>query len=283
MNKITLLILVCTFSLLFSAEAQKSGDWTVGVNFQPFLYQKYNKSDWNNLPKSYPSSTSFNGWASGFSASYMFSDYWAIGAELDYSRQKQKYSTTSFSIQEQDKIRYIYAESAFHQLDYVKLPLYSSFKIEIGRESNFFVSLNAGIQAAFNTTYRGEFIQYAANSTMENYDLNVKILKAIEIPNEYQISLMQKDGSYANQTYKQDYIYNRFDFGILAGISLQKKILDSYVISFGVRGELGLTNIEKSSTDSSHFTFGSTVGPYYRPATHNRRLLFDFCVSKIIE
>jgi hypothetical protein len=95
------------------------------------------------------------------------------------------------------------------------------------------------------------------------------------------------DGSHYIHGEGTQYLYKRVELGVLGGIALQKRIFQSYTVSLGARYELGLTDIENPKEDKDIITFGGLTGsdglPDPRSATHNRRLVLDIGVSRIIE
>ena len=290
-KKIWLLSAYLGIALLPSiASAQKAGDWVVGIGFQPFLYWKYNKSDLNNRPKSYPeSSNHFNGWAGALTATRSISDWWGLGTELAFSRQRQTYNTlvATFTDLSSGALTYYYAKGSFTRLDYLKLPVYAFVNFELGYESGFFLKVIAGPQVSLNTDYYSEYKQFEFEGVNRKVLTNEITNTIVNTPFHLHQDFVNSDGSHNIHDYDTKYLYRRVEFGILGGISLQKKIFDSYTVSLGARYELGITDIENPKEDKGTITFGGDTGsdglPDPRPATHNRRLVLDIGVSRIIK
>lgn len=284
-----ILALLAAAALPSFSKAQNAGDWSAGAVFQPFMYWKYNKSDWNNRPLSYPESPdNFNGFAAGLSAAYSISDLWGVGAELTYSTQKQEYNIAGSSIANPDgSDTYHYYPGSYTQLGYLKIPVFAAFNLEIGHESGLFFKFMGGPQLSINVDYHAEFTRYQwdIQANMPSYDL-VKH-KTINTPFHLHHEFMESDGSYTITDIDTEYLYRRFEFGVIGGVALQKKIFQFYTISLGARYELGLTDIENPKEDKAYVTFGGLTGsdglPDPRPATYNRRLVMDIGISRIIE
>ena len=269
--------------------AQKAGEWAVGVGFQPFLYWKYNKSDWNNRPLSYPeSSNKFNGLAVALTATQAISNTWGLGADLAFSRQRQAYYTSVIGHMNADgSTTYEYAKGSFTRLDYVKLPVYAFINLELGYESGLFVKVMGGPQVSLNSDYYSEYKQFGFDAFKRKVLTDVIRDTEVNTPNHFHQDFVNSDGSHNIHDFDTKYLYRRVEFGLLGGISLQKRIFQSYMVSLGARYELGLTDIENPKEDKGTITFGGLTGsdglPDPRPATHNRRLVLDIGVSRIIK
>jgi hypothetical protein len=285
------LISTCFALILFSqlANAQIAENWSVGLGFQPFLYWKYNKSDWNNRPLSHPESPNqFNGWAGALTATRSISDNWGLGAELAFSRQRQTYNTLVITVSEPDNSEtYYYAKGAFTRLDYLKVPVYAFYDLEVGYESGFFLRLMGGAQVSLNTDYYSEYKDFYFDSPKRLVVPDSIENTIIHEPSNLFQDYVEPAGTHKIYTQDTKYLYNRFEFGVLAGLSLRKKIFDHYSVSLGVRYELGLTDIENPKVDKHILTFNGLTGspglPDPRPATHNRRFMLDIGVSRTIE
>jgi hypothetical protein len=269
--------------------AQKAGEWAVGVGFQPFLYWKYNKSDWNNRPLSYPESPNkFNGLAVALTATRAISDLWGLGAELAFSRQKQAYNTSVIGHMQMDgSTTYDYAKGSFTRLDYVKIPVYAFINLELGYESGLFLKVMGGPQVALNTDYYSEYKQFGFDPISRKVLMDVINNTIINTPNHHHQDFVNNDGSHYIHGEDTKYLYKRVELGVIGSIALQKRIFQSYTVSLGARYELGLTDIENPKEDKGIITFGGLTGsdglPDPRPATHNRRFVLEIGVSRIIE
>lgn len=269
--------------------AQKAGEWAVGIGFQPFLYWKYNKSDWNNRPLSYPESpNNFNGFAVALTATRAISDLWGLGAELAFSRQTQAFNTSVAGHMNADgSTTYYYAIGSFTRLDYVKVPMYAFINFELGYESGLFVKLVGGPQVSLNTNYYSEYKQFGFDAFKSKVLTDVINNTIINTPNHHHQDFVNSDGSHYIHGEDTKYLYKRVELGVLGGIALQKRVFQSYTVSLGARYELGLTDIENPAEDKGIMTFGGLTGsdglPDLRPATHNRRLVLDIGVSRIIK
>ena len=273
------------------ASAQEAGDWEIGVGVQPFLYWKYNKSDWNNRPLSYPESpNNFNGLAGALTVTRFISDNWGLGGELAFSRQKQTYNTSVIGHTELDgSSTYDYAKGSFTRLDYVKTPLYAFINLELGYESGLFLKVMGGPQISLNTDYYSEYKQFEFDGLNKKVLTDVIINTIIYKPYSlYQDFVDVGDGSHHIHSGDTKYLYRRVEFGLLGGIALQKRIFQYFTVSLGTRYEWGLTDIENPNEDKLTITFGRLTGSDGqpddpRPATHNRRLVLDIGIGRIIE
>jgi hypothetical protein len=280
-----------SISLLFSValSAQKPGDWSVGMVFQPCLYWKYNKADWNNRPESYPEQPrKFNGWATGISVNRAVSEYMSIGGELSYSRQHQDFSVSRAGTTTNSGDIYHYNADVSNRLDYIKLPMFIALNREIGYESGLFVKAFCGPQLSFNSGYRCTFKQYEWNSQNQERYQDIIQSSVVLTPEYFHQIYLENNGTFTTIDHETPYLYRRMEAGVLGGFSLQKRLLDRYLISVGARYELGLTNVEiQSNKDHTSFggqTFtGADNNPGPRPATHNRRLVLDLGISRIID
>jgi hypothetical protein len=292
MKKVTLLLLTSIVLLVIplSLAAQKAGQWTVGAGFQPFFYQKYNKSDWNNRPNSYPAKPrKFNGLAGAIALGYSFSDTWGVGAELAYSKQKQNYYTRAITITDLEGKETIYytPEGSETRLDYLKFPAFGICNLELGYESGVYLHLIGGAQLSLNTNYHAELVQYGWDMEKVAPDYDVIKLQTVITPFHFHQDFREFDGSYSAVDQDTKYLYRRFELGVIAGAAIQKRIFQSYVLSLGARYELGLTDIENPKEGKHFITFSGQTGSYGipnpRPATHNRRIVLDIGISRILD
>ena len=271
-----------------TGRAQKPGNWTLGLTFQPCYYWKYNKADWNNRPNSYPvSPRKFNGWASGITASYAFSDRLGIGTEFTFSRQEQDFNVMVLSHTGTDgKISYVYAHDDYTRLSYLKLPVYATVNMEIGYESGLFLKLFAGPQLSYLTNYRSEFRQHDFDhqtfAVLPDVITNTQILT----PSAAFQDFVNFDGSHSVNSWKTPYLYQHFELGVLAGIVLEKRLFNRYIFSVGTRYELGITNSENPNVNRDTLVFGgfggSNNGASPGPATHNRRFVLNLGFAYIL-
>jgi hypothetical protein len=292
MKKVTLLLLtsIVLLGIPLSMAAQKAGQWTVGAGFQPFFYQKYNKSDWNNRPNSYPAKPrKFNGLAGAIALGYSITDTWGIGAELAYSKQKQNYFMLAIGIIDlEDKETLYYNKGSEIKLDYLKLPLLATCKLELGYESGVYLRLMAGPQLSYNTHYSGVRTHYDWDQEKIAPDYDVIVYQTVVTPFHFHHEFQKPDGSYSSVVDKDTrYLYRRFELGVIAGAAIQKRVFQSYILSLGARYEQGLTDIENPKEDKFFVTVGGATGSYGVPnpraATHNRRIVLDIGISRIID
>lgn len=290
-TKIVKYIFCCLINFwALSVSAQRQGDYTFGVTFQPSLYWKYNKTDNNNIPQSYlKDPNKFNGVALGVSMERFLSDKLGIGGEITYSKQRQDVKTlVATSINSDGSKNSFYTNNSFTQLNYIKMPLWLSYQLEIGYESDLFLKFIGGPQLSYNTHYHSEYTQYAFDPSEKKILYDQTINKIIREPlYSYQDFVNIGDGTHQIDEYETDRLYKRVDVGLMAGASIQKRIRGIYNISIGFRYELGLTNIENTRNEVNilDLTFGGAMGypGLDRSATHNRRLVLDIGVSRIIE
>lgn len=288
MNSARIFLAICLGLFLgtHAALAQRAGDWAFGLRAQPFLYWKYNKADWNDRPSFYPEAPrKFNGWAAALTASTYIGDRWGLSAELGFSRQKQVYNILNFTVTEIDHSEtYYYTDKTFARLDYLKLPVFAFYNLEIGYATGLFLNLSAGAQVALSTGYRSEYKYFEFNSMTRTFTDSVRNTIIIKPKTFYQ-DFAEFDGSHSIQERTTNYIYNRIEFGLIGGVELQKTIAGGLIVSLGCRYEFGLTNIENKNADKGALILvGHASYPgFTRPATHNRRLVLNLGVSKIIE
>jgi hypothetical protein len=175
-----------------------------------------------------------------------------------------------------------------NKLDYIKLPLFIAFHHEIGYESGLFIKAFCGPQLSFNNGYQSTYKQYDWDFQNQQRVQDVIVSDVIVTPKHFHQLFLENNGTLTTIDHETPYLYRRMEAGVLGGLSLQKRLLDRYLISVGVRYELGLTNVEiKSNKDHTSFggqTFtGADNNPGPRPATHNRRLALDLGISRIID
>jgi hypothetical protein len=284
------------FSILFvHLHAQKAGRWTVGADFQPGLYWKYNPSDWKHLPLSSPQNhRKFNRLGGALTCGYALSDAWGIGAELGFARQHQGYDVYNASVTTGSGIQYIQNAHALTTLDYLRLPVYATAQTEIGYQSGLFLSVFAGPQLAYNTGYQSEFTQYQWSGQGTAVNQNTIETQITLTPGHFHEKYLTDHLTPNAADYKiidasTPWLYSRLEIGLLAGAALKKRIGSSWFLSFGVRYEYSLTNVENAHTDTDlkTITFGGLTGsdgvPTPRPATHNRSLVVHFGISRVLE
>jgi hypothetical protein len=269
--------------------AQTKGKWEIGLKCQPFLYWKYNKADWNYTDDAYPKKLDkFNGWALGLSFERLLNDRLGLSTELTYSKQRQDFMTSSLNkiFDAEKPPTYYYIKGGTTTLNYLKIPIYATFLSEIGYESGLFLKLMGGVQVTYNTNYKSQYLQFAIDPIKNVYLQDSVINTIIITPHSFSQEYKFSETDFGKSQIETEYLYKRLELGILAGVSFMKKINDVLNISIGVRYEFGLTNIEnvKNKTNITYIYGGGSgyVGSD-RPATHNRRLVLDIGVSRVLK
>lgn len=221
-------------------------------------------------------------------ATRSISDNWGLGAELAFSRQRQTYNTLVITGSEPNNSEtYYYAKGAFTRLDYLKVPVYAFYDLEVSYESGFFLRLMGGRSGLLNTDYYSEYKDFYFDSPIRLVVPDCIENTIIHEPSNLFQDYVEPAGTHKIYTQDTKYLYSRFEFGVLADVSLRKKIFDHYSVSLGARYELGLTDIENPKVDKHILTFNGLIGSPGlsdpRPATHNRRFMLDIGISRTIE
>ena len=180
---------------------------------------------------------------------------------------------------------YYVPAGSFTRLDYLKVPMYAYYKLELGYESGLFLQMMGGAQISLNTDYYGEFKQFKFGGN--KYLLDEVVNTMINTPFKWYQDFVYSDGSHYIHSESTNYLYRRVELGLLGGIALESRIFKYFTFKLGVRYELGLSDIENPNGNKDFVTFlggtGSSGVPDPRPATHNRRLVLDIGISRIIE
>jgi hypothetical protein len=249
--KKVLFILMCMFTL--GAEAQDLQGWHVGIVLQPYNYWLYSKSSVNtDDPLNYifvqPKLGKFNGVAGGLSLDYYFSDKFAVGGELSYSNQTQRYTN-------QDKER-----REFINLRYLQVPILAKFRLTPNRVGSIYV--NAGIQNSF-LTYSYHYQEYVdSKGTLDFYN---------SVKNNTVHNFSDKD-----YTYKiSKSVFKTYQLGIVAELGYHYSIGDRYNINLGIRCGYDLTTAKNIHSKFSFMGKNEDLGwwsPYIGMNDRNLRL-----------
>ena len=238
------------FSLpMFSLFAQEN-KFSLGLTYQPFFYENYNKSDWNNRPRSYPvTPENFNGQAFGIVAGIPLSDFVTAKIEGTYSTQSQNHKivTNGDSIPG-GGIKYYYGASVHSKFEIIKLPIMVAFEYEIGINSGLYINGYLGGQLSYVNSYSSEFTQYYFDVVDREIDMDFVTNYISRTPklNEQVIWDDQiNPPGYRENNFDTDFLYNRWLLGVLGGVEFQKKIASTFLFGIGGRIEYDFTNSEK--------------------------------------
>ncbi len=258
--------------------------FSVGPIYRPFIYQNYNKSDWNNLPDSYPyRDNAFNGSAIGLRIQFPFAHNFQIKTGTLYSVQNQKHKLVSVTKQHgtnQQNWTYEYGREIETKFNIISIPLIVSFNMEIGYNSNFYINADIGSQISFLTYYESTLTHYEYDG-MENIILYDSIRNyIIRTPGKtYQKILMGSPQVYNEYYHETPFLYNKVLFGLTGGIEFQKVIGDSFAAGLGMFSDYDFTDSEISPT----YAFPNLGGhnSLTRSKSHNFRIGFSLTAQYI--
>jgi hypothetical protein len=250
------LLFLAFLCLTFSSIAQDLEGWHIGATVQPYNYWLYNKDDIRADPKYKvfisPKLGKFNGFATGFVATYYKSDRFAIRSELTYSRQTQYYTRLFLANQS-------YKE--FRSLDYVKAPITARLILSPSQRGSMY--LDGGIQISIQSRYTSErhYIDTLFKKTFDEYTVN---------KDWYGKSTLTED--YGGHT---DLLFRRFQLGTLIEAGWLFSISDLWHINLGVRGEYDLIKAERKYAVGNDGTSGNYWNKNTVPTIPINRLSFS--------
>lgn len=247
--------------------------FSVGPVYSPFVYQNYNKSDWNNYPYSYPSGNSqINGSSIGLMMQIPISNKFMIKSGLNYSKQSQKHKSYTYILDAANNI-FAYNSEIITKFNFISVPVYLSFSQEIGYKSDFYVNVSAGPQISFLTHYESTYIAYGYD-----YTHNVIIHDSIEnyIHQEsgemaYQRIVESFTPNYDEYYYDFPKQFNTVLLGVSGAIELQKIVNDRFLFGLGVFSDYDFTNSETSEF-YPYPSLNVFIETDPRPKSHNFRI-----------
>lgn len=256
-------ILPIIFGLCFGQGFAQDYDFSAGLVLMPFFYQNYNKYEWDSPWNSLNNPNNFNGLAAGIKFEKKINKHFSLAAEWVLSEQTQYYR---FSLGGHAKID---SSGKVHITDYGSYDSYLSqnFKMfswskylryshAIGHNSGWYLSGYSGVRLSYLLYYK---------------DIKIKKRPAFNKPIPSSILIYTPKHFYHKVWFSHparwkvsegiEYrMFNKFLFGVLAGIEATKKI-DDYMVSIGFRYEYDFTNSETSYYNSNP----------KRPKTHHIR------------
>jgi len=257
--------------------------FSIGPVYSPFVYQNYNKSDWDNYPYSYPSgSGQLNGSSIGLRMQVPISGKFFIKTGASYSTQQQQHKSYTIILNAGDSINeeFVYNSTIETNFNMLSAPVSLSYNQEIGYKSGFFLTICAGPQISFLTNYESTYTAYA-------YDFNQKRILNDSITNyiyqsegnAYQLYLEGSPPVYTEHKLDIPNQYNKILLGISGGIEFQKIVGERILLGLGLFSDYDITNSETSSfyiypslaglnntntrTKSHNFRIGLTLSAQY--------------------
>jgi hypothetical protein len=237
-----ILFLLSFFFSYFLVQAQDLKGWHIGVTLQPYNYWLYNKQEINAAPNDIifinPKLGIPNGFAGGFTISKYFNEKFGLTGELTYSRQRQNY----------DKFFVTGTYLFFRKLDYLKTPIMASLLLAPSKRGSIFI--NGGLQLSFLIRYRHE------------RHTKSEIFKSST--DEYAYNTYDKganDGEPLQRTLDRDWLYKRFQIGVLSEIGYLYAFNEIWNIKFTIRGEYDLNRAENIDAQY-HNPDGSPLDAY---------------------
>lgn len=241
-------LLIC-FTLLISIyfNAQSLDDWQIGVNANPFIFQRFRPSELPvRLKQDFP-----NGFATGITIEKSLSEKWSIESGVNLSWQNDRYTAPYGGTD-------VFPMLVIYHFQYYKIPLKVNYYIPL--KNNFYFNINQGFQLSLLSKY---IINYEDNQQIGVYENDLYIFesKINGIHNEFNINWMFKKNT----------------LGLTGGFGLKKIINTRYSFSTNIKYEYDFTNSQISDLDptwgneSKNFRIGLDLGIQYHFNLKNNR------------
>jgi hypothetical protein len=223
MKKTIIIALIC-LTTVTSHFAQQG--WSIGILFNPSYYQLYNKSDFSADPRVlYPVSPNEpNSYTFGAEVGYNFTDNIGVKSGLNYSTNLQRYGANHLVA---------YAS----QLNYLQLPIL--FTISTPRsednDNKFALLGEVGVVNSYLVGYK---------ETLETGLENSNSYSRWKDDNGMVVSHTVNPNFERTDSYKSDWIYNRFDFNLYVALGMRYFIKDNISIDFKFNAQYGLIDLD---------------------------------------
>ncbi len=271
------------FLLIYFYSFGQDYSFSVGLTYQPFIYNNYNHSDWNNRPQSYPiNQGKFNGKAFGITFSKSVSDHISINADLLYSSQNQMHAirNSTYTDPIDQSVYTFYGRSVSTNFDIYRMPVQISFSNEIGYGSGIYVKGSIGPRISYLGSFSSEYLEYDIDITNKKINYDLLINRVLYTNNNFDQTILRgSPPMYQSTHHTVEYMYNRFLFGMGGGIEFQKVISGKIIVALGGRIGYDLTNSERhpefvfpglggtmensTRSKSHHFEYGLSTSVSY--------------------
>ena len=277
-------LLIC-FIIVAHYSISQNYNFGIGLTFQPYFHKNYNKSDWNNKPRSYPvHPNNFNGKAIGVTFQKPLGEITSLKADVLYSNESQIHALLSAETSHpitKDTVR-LYGTEVNTRFNHLRVPIQLCISYEISYQSGLFVSFSIGPQISYLTDYLSSYDSYQFDIVNKNIDYNLLINHIDYSPKLFKQYIWRiHEQEYEHFTGETPYIYSRFLIGSIVELKLQKIILGNFI--FGLGGIL-----EYDFTNSENFPYWVSPGlggisDHNRAPSHNLRYGLQFNFMYMLE
>ena len=210
MKKLVIALILC---FPFSGVAQDLSNWQIGIIVNPFIFHRF----YDNKPFDFAKQNYPNGIGVGLTVEKNWNERWGIKTGIEYTSQNIKYNNYSYGGNS-------YKANVKEDFNNFKIPLNVQYFYPL--QDKLFLTFNQGL--IFSKLY-------SYKSTGENSEL----FKQIYTPNNYEF-ISYSNSNYSNANW--DYIYSRFNFGIIGSVGLKGFLAEKLTYSTSMRYEYDFTN-----------------------------------------
>ncbi len=265
-------ILIFTLCLATFSQAQDLSNWTIGVQYAPGFYWKYNKLEFNHPGIIAVKPKFSNTHNIGVSVYRNFNEKWQFKTGIEYSKNNQRFiSSDAVNIDQNtgEYYNYTFNQKVDVNIYYVSMPFQMRYSIFINHLKGWSIFTEQGFRVSYLIDYFQKLISY------KPYNQN-------EL-NHWITTFYCGNGETNNPADERNFFktnceYAKFNIGITGSFGIDKKINNRFDITGSLRYDYDINNV-----DNPDRYYNTTAGMGMLPeiskkdrqASHNIRLLFE--------
>lgn len=245
--------IILILGISFIGNAQSLSDWQIGVNVNPFIFNRIN----SNYKPEKASQDIPNGFGFGLTIEKNWNEHWGIKTGLEYTNQNKKYDNYLYSVNG-------LSATMKSEFKYYKLPISVQYYHQV--KENLFLIFSQGIQFSFLDDYK---------TTIDD-----ELQRVIFTPKYFENDDKKKNTRYIVAEDRR--LYKNSTFGLIGSVGFKRFVSKKVSYSTSLRYEYDLTSSEdidaffSDNHNTKNFRLGLELGLQY----HFSLSGCDFCKNQ---
>ncbi len=230
-------ILIFTLCLASISQAQGLSNWTIGVQYAPGFYWKYNKLEFNHPGIIAVKPKFSNTHNIGVSVYRNFNDKWQFKIGIEYSKNNQKFiASTGGTVDSSDNyLDYFFDETAYLNIYYVSMPFQMKYILFSNQMKGWSIFTEQGFRISYLIDYYQEAVSYIVDHGVVTDAINGST-----------IQYYKGNGVYGNSGYhfKTPSVYTQFVVGYTGSVGFDKRISNRFNATSAIRFDYDINNVD---------------------------------------